>query len=102
MGNISYYIDRIHYMAANKALAGVIVHLNDTYRIEDQRQSTDPKSALCIPSFARVASLIERLRGLTIDTIGEVRVLVVHSGDFLGPSYLSRSDLFHPQWHKPS
>ena len=62
-----------------KALAGVVVHLNDTYLI-------DARPERWLPGFARIVATIRRLRAHTIAATGEDLLLVVHSGDFLSPS----------------
>ena len=68
-----------------KRLVAVVVHLNDTYLIDDR-----PERAL--PGFARITATVKRLREHVNEVVGADRVLVVHSGDFLGPSRLSLQD----------
>ena len=65
-------------------LLGVIVHLNDTYLIEER---PDQK----LPGFARVTSTVQRIRQQVKDILGQDRTLVVHSGDFLGPSRVGKT-----------
>jgi hypothetical protein len=86
-GDVNFYLDRVRDMASNGSLAGIVVYLNDTYLISDRYL---PDGNLSEPSLARVAQLIADLRGIILDHYKEDRVLVVHSGDFLGPSYISR------------
>lgn len=62
-------------------LVGVVVHLNDTYLIDERPEEE-------LPGFPRVIATIKRLRAHTQRILGEDRVLVLHSGDFLSPSRL--------------
>jgi 2',3'-cyclic-nucleotide 2'-phosphodiesterase (5'-nucleotidase family) len=72
-------------------LAAVFVHLNDTYIIEE-RQSA---AGLDRPGMARIASLVKGIKERANRNSAADRVLVLHSGDFLLPSYLSnRCDTF--------
>lgn len=66
-------------------LLGVVVHLNDTYLIDERSEQK-------LPGFARVTATIKRIRQQVIESIGEDKTLVVHSGDFLGPSLLGKKD----------
>ena len=68
-------------------LAAAVIHLNDTYRIEERLPGT--------PGLARVASLVDEIRSKVGNAVGEDRTLVVHAGDFLSPSLLNRV-LDHP------
>jgi 2',3'-cyclic-nucleotide 2'-phosphodiesterase (5'-nucleotidase family) len=63
-------------------LAGVIVHLNDTYLIEAR--------APRLPGMARVAGVIGEIRALVHQRLGADRTLVTHGGDYLGPSRLGK------------
>lgn len=78
IGRLFGTIDRL--FRANE-LAAVIVHMNDTYRIEERRAG----GVLELPGIPRVAALVAKIR----EAVGEDRTLVLHSGDFLSPSYLS-------------
>src|SRR5215468_7501607 len=73
--------DAIEGLAARDDLAAVILHLNDTYQIEARPPD--------IPGLARVATAVERITELVRTLTGEDRTLVVHSGDFLSPSYMT-------------
>jgi 2',3'-cyclic-nucleotide 2'-phosphodiesterase (5'-nucleotidase family) len=66
-------------------LAAVVVHLNDTYLIEKRE---DRK----LPGFARLIATIRRLWAYIEKETGEDLLLVVHSGDFLSPSLVSKED----------
>lgn len=69
-------------------LLAIVVHLNDTYLIEER---PDQK----LPGFARVTSTINRIRQQVKDILGQDRTLVVHSGDFLGPSRVGKTTRGH-------
>ena len=84
---INWLIKQIRRLIARKDLAAVIIHMNDTYRIEER----DPD----VPGMARVAKLIERIKKVVQDGTGEDLTLVLHSGDFLGPSHMSTSLKFY-------
>lgn len=60
-------------------LVAVVVHLNDTYLIEERPDQE-------LPGFPRVIATVGRIREHVRETHGEDRTVVVHSGDFLGPS----------------
>ncbi len=64
-------------------LVGVIVHLNDTYLLEERKPF--------LPGFSRVIATIQCLREHTKKILGYDRVLVLHSGDFLGPSRVTNT-----------
>ncbi len=66
-------------------LVAVVVHLNDTYLIEERRHRN-------LPGFARIIATVKRLRAHVEEVTGSNRVLVVHSGDFLSPSLLAQKD----------
>jgi hypothetical protein len=68
-----------------KELVAVVVHLNDTYLIDDR---PDRK----LPGFARITATIERLWAHIKKQTGQDLLLVVHSGDFLGPSLVGKDD----------
>ena len=66
---------KISQTAQTGNLAAVLVHLNDTYFIEERSDSE-------IPGMARVAGLIKTIRKFVFDRLGEDRTLVLHSGGF--------------------
>jgi Calcineurin-like phosphoesterase len=68
-----------------KELVAVVVHLNDTYLIDDR-----PKRQL--PGFAKIIATINQLRTHIENETGKDLLLVVHSGDFLSPSLVGRKD----------
>jgi 2',3'-cyclic-nucleotide 2'-phosphodiesterase (5'-nucleotidase family) len=80
-GGVGRLIDSIRRQAARDDLAAVILHINDTYRIEPRLPD--------VPGLARFAQLVKTVRGEVLELVGEDRVLVVHSGDFLSPSYMT-------------
>jgi 2',3'-cyclic-nucleotide 2'-phosphodiesterase (5'-nucleotidase family) len=57
--------------------------MNDTYKIEER--SPD------VPGLARIAWLVKRISRLVEERLGEDRTLVLHSGDFLSPSFMGRA-----------
>ncbi len=65
-------------------LAAVIVHINDTYNMEGRGNE--------LPGFPRFISTVRKLRSYVKRQTGSDRLLVVHSGDFLGPSRLGKKD----------
>src|SRR5690349_11003290 len=56
-----------------------VVHLNDTYLIDERADQG-------LPGFARVIGTVDRIRAHIRSVMGADRTLVLHSGDFLGPS----------------
>ncbi len=66
-------------------LAGIVVHLNDTYTVEKRAEGN-------LPGFARLIATVDMLRQCSTRNCGDDRVLVLHSGDFLGPSLLAKKD----------
>ncbi|WP_171975056.1 metallophosphoesterase [Mycobacterium colombiense] len=66
-------------------LVAVVVHLNDTYLIEDRPERN-------LPGFARIIATVNRLRTHIEEVTRKNLLLVVHSGDFLSPSLLGRKD----------
>jgi 5'-nucleotidase, C-terminal domain len=80
-GGVERLMESIRRQAAGDDLAAVILHVNDTYRIEPRLPD--------VPGLARFAQLVRTVRGEVLRLIGEDRVLVVHSGDFLSPSYMT-------------
>ena len=80
---------RISWLIRRDDLAAVMIHLNDLYLIEDRPGQ--------IPGLARVAALVKCIRGFVADRLGEDRTLVVHSGDFLSPSFMSNTLEFKGQ-----
>jgi 2',3'-cyclic-nucleotide 2'-phosphodiesterase (5'-nucleotidase family) len=73
--------DRIEDLVARNDLAAAIIHLNDTYQIEARPPD--------IPGMARIARLVQGVTNLVEKATGEDRTLVVHSGDYLSPSYMT-------------
>ena len=69
-------------LAARDNLGAVLIHLNDTYFIDERPPN--------IPGMPRVAGLIHTVRATVRRLVGEDRTLVVHSGDYLSPSGMSR------------
>lgn len=65
-------------------LVCAVVHLNDTYLIDEQPPT--------LPGFPRLIATVKALREHVLAVTGRDRVVVVHSGDFLGPSRLGNSD----------
>jgi 2',3'-cyclic-nucleotide 2'-phosphodiesterase (5'-nucleotidase family) len=59
----------------------VILHLNDTYQIEERPPD--------IPGMAQIAEAVRLIGGWVEAVTGEDRTLVVHSGDFLSPSFMT-------------
>lgn len=66
-------------------IQAVVIHLNDTYIVEER---PDQKQ----PGFPRLIATVDFLRTHIREQCGEDRLLVVHSGDFLGPSRLGMLD----------
>jgi 2',3'-cyclic-nucleotide 2'-phosphodiesterase (5'-nucleotidase family) len=66
-------------------LVAVVVHLNDTYQLEERKERK-------LPGFPRIIATVDRLRTHIKAETGVDRLLVVHSGDFLSPSLLARRD----------
>jgi 2',3'-cyclic-nucleotide 2'-phosphodiesterase (5'-nucleotidase family) len=62
-----------------KELVAVVVHLNDTYQIDDRPERK-------LPGFAKIVATIEQLREHIEKETEKDLLLVVHSGDFLSPS----------------
>ena len=65
-------------------LVCAVVHLNDTYLIDQQPPT--------LPGFPRLIATVKALREHVRSVTGQDRVVVVHSGDFLGPSRLGNAD----------
>ena len=74
----------IERQARDGNLAAVLVHMNDTYLIDDGPDR---------PGMARVAGLTRAIRETVQRLCGEDRTLVLHSGDYLSPSAMSQ--VFH-------
>jgi 2',3'-cyclic-nucleotide 2'-phosphodiesterase (5'-nucleotidase family) len=74
-------VTAIQNAAARNDLAAVILHLNDTYRVEPRLPD--------IPGLARIAQLVQLVTSLVKELTGEDRTLVVHAGDFLSPSFMT-------------
>jgi 2',3'-cyclic-nucleotide 2'-phosphodiesterase (5'-nucleotidase family) len=64
-------------------LVAAVVHLNDTYLLEERPEQQ-------LPGFARVSATIHRLREHVHNVVGKDRTLVLHSGDFLAPSRVGK------------
>jgi hypothetical protein len=63
-------------------LVCAIVHLNDTYLIDERPRR--------LPGFPRLIATLNELRERVIRETGNDRLVVVHSGDFLGPSRVGK------------
>ena len=72
----------IKQLADRDNLACVLIHLNDTYFIDEREPD--------IPGMARVAGLAQKLRDTVVELVGEDRTLLLHSGDYLSPSAMSK------------
>jgi 2',3'-cyclic-nucleotide 2'-phosphodiesterase (5'-nucleotidase family) len=81
--NLDSISARIRALAADDNLAAVLIQFNDTYIVDERRDAG-------IPGMARLAGLAESVRNLVRECAGEDRTLVLHSGDYLSPSYLTR------------
>lgn len=76
-------------------LVAVIVHLNDTYLLDERK-------AQGFPGFPRLVATVRELRKVVAEVVKRRsdrlpfddydRVIVVHSGDFLGPSRIGMTD----------
>lgn len=76
-------------------LVAVVVHLNDTYLLDERK-------ARGFPGFPRLIATLRELRKIVADVVKRRtggspfddydRVIVVHSGDFLGPSRIGTMD----------
>lgn len=64
-------------------ILAVLVHLNDTYLIEERSEHE-------LPGFPRAIATIRSLRNRLRNVLGRDLMLVLHSGDFLGPSRTSK------------
>lgn len=62
-----------------------VIHLNDTYIVEDRPAQKQP-------GFPRLIATVRMLRQHIQNQCGADKLLVVHSGDFLGPSRLGTFD----------
>jgi hypothetical protein len=71
-----------------KELVAVVVHLNDTYLIDDLPDRR-------LPGFAKIVGTIKHLRAHIEEQTGKDLLLVVHSGDFLSPSLVGNSEDKH-------
>lgn len=65
-------------------LLAAVVHINDTYLLDERHERG-------FPGFPRVISTVKRLREHVTAVMGEDRTLVLHSGDFLGPSLVGKN-----------
>src|SRR5882672_4899361 len=79
---VHWLLDEIEYSKGR--LVGVVVHVNDTYLFDERPPMR--------PGFPRVIATVERIRQHTKKVLGDDRLLVVHSGDFLGPSRVTESE----------
>lgn len=88
-GALPTSLDQLEALLGNpsvrRRLVGVVVHVNDTYLVEE-------RSELGLPGFPRVIATVRRIRNAVERSLGSDRTLVVHSGDFLGPSRASSRD----------
>jgi 2',3'-cyclic-nucleotide 2'-phosphodiesterase (5'-nucleotidase family) len=75
-------LHEIESLADADNLAAVLIHINDTYFIDERPDSG-------VPGMARIAGLVEVIRRLVHERLGENRTLLLHSGDYLSPSALS-------------
>ena len=66
-------------------MLAVIVHINDTYIVEERKDRQ-------LPGFPRLISTVNKIREFVSAELGKDRTLVLHSGDFIGPSLLSKRD----------
>jgi hypothetical protein len=66
-------------------VVAVVVHMNDTYLLEERQDQG-------LPGLPRVIATVRRIRDHTAGILGADRTLVLHSGDFLAPSRASRRD----------
>jgi 2',3'-cyclic-nucleotide 2'-phosphodiesterase (5'-nucleotidase family) len=83
-------LSRISWLIRRGDLAAVLVHMNDTYLIEDRLPD--------VPGLARIAAVVKCIRDFVAMRTGEDRTLVLHSGDFLSPSLMSnRLDFYGKQ-----
>lgn len=89
-GAVGDLLSRIDGLIRADDLAAVIVHLNDTYRIEERTRRVGSQEQPILPGMARLAALFRRIRTTVADALGEDRTLILHSGDFLSPSFMSR------------
>ena len=83
---VDHLFAKLRQLLEGDALGAVVVHMNDTYRIEEMRSAD---GSLQIPGMARIAGLIDSIRTQVKQHVGEDRTLVLHSGDFLSPSFVS-------------
>lgn len=60
-------------------LVAAVVHLNDTYLLDERPEQQ-------FPGFARVTATVRRIREHVRKAVGADRTLVLHCGDFLAPS----------------
>lgn len=84
-GSIARLTETIERLVSTEDLGAVIVHMNDTYLIQEQWG----EGGLELPGMARVGALIAEIRAKVLAATGADRTLVLHSGDFLSPSYLA-------------
>jgi hypothetical protein len=66
-------------------VAAVVVHINDTYLLDERRSRQ-------LPGFPRLIATVRVLRRHVLEATGEPRLLFLHSGDFLGPSRIGCRD----------
>ncbi len=69
----------------NKNSAGVLVHITDTYFIEE----SSVNGIIDLPGFARLCSMIDSIRSNHVVIKNKTPVLILHGGDFLYPSHMS-------------
>jgi len=63
----------------------IIVHVTDTYFIEESRTN----NVVDLPGFARFRSLVNHIKSNPIVQKNKIPVFVLHGGDFLYPSLMS-------------
>jgi len=64
---------------------GVLIHITDTYFIEE----SSVNGIVDLPGFARLYSMVDSIRSDPIVEKNKTPVLVLHGGDFLYPSLMS-------------
>ena len=71
----------ISAQAVANNLAAVLIQLNDTYLIDERAG---------MPGLARIANLVKHIRKWVKKAVGSDRTLVLHAGDYLSPSLMSK------------
>lgn len=83
--NTEEFLEALRALADRGELAGVILHANDTYTTDERRLN----GQLVCPGFSRVGTFTSHVRELLQEYGLTDRLMFVHSGDFLSPSYVS-------------